>query len=448
MGIDLYDRGSDRPSYKPGFGCCQAFPTIKSANPGLSATVFGPGWTWDNTNTLNGDKGYTWDQWFDYDKMLWVGPSKSDMLPADATLPICRFFPKIPPPNPMRLAFYTAFCPGVGLDWFVSGVQVLESNDGWTDIQKQTSLGDMLWPTPMLQWDSSTHDSDPVASLKLRMDNAWNGGSCVELSFVAQAEQGTGCFPIQSFALTPGQEYEATLIYHDDNTDLTLSLALVVDRLSPSITQVSLADTKVDTLPLNWYKLFTRFSVAADHPNDVLTSIGLHVDYSTTLQVGNFSFLLGQMNVVPVLPPPMDGSTIECSVLWADFEITTAGSTATLPSGILIWDVTTFFDQPQGANNNTGPPWTLQSPELWLPKFIYFNIYAQAEASDGTKGEVTFIGTTGLDGHANRFFVDPNVWPDGFLAASNAYLYMQGVTDYRDVLLWDHCASTVKITLR
>jgi len=303
----------------------------------------------------------------------------------------------------------------------------------------------MLWPTPMLRWDGSNPDSDPVALLKLRTDNAWNGGSCVELSFVAQTKQGTGRFPIQSFALTPAQEYDATLIYHDDNPNLTLSLALVVDRLSPSVTQVSLADTQVDTLSSNWYKLSTRFSVAADHPNDVLTSIGLYVDYS---KPKNFSFLLGQMNVVPVLPPPLDGSTIKTGVLWADFGIITAGSATTLPSGILTWDVTTFFDQSNAASNNMGPPWTLQSPDSWLPKFIYFNIYAQAEASDGTRGVVTFIGTTGLDGRANRFFVDPNVWPDGFLAASNdnAYLYVEGVTDHGDVL-GDQC-QTGKIPLR
>jgi mannosyl-glycoprotein endo-beta-N-acetylglucosaminidase len=457
IGIDVWGRGAQL--YTAGFGCYKAFPFINSANAGLSSALYAPGWTWESTDALS--HGQTWHQWFDYDKMLWVGPNDANTVPGhdDAYMPISKFFLRNPPPNPTTLAFHTTFCPGIGLGWFVNGAQVLHTTqDGWTDVQKQTSLGDMLWPTPMVQWsqDKTQGNSEsipkPDVFVMLNMvDKVWSGGSCVALGFFAKTGHIKGNFPIQSFAFTPGQAYDVSLIYNIDSRYGTLVLDLTINRLSTSITQISVADTKDDPLTLGWHKLATTFSVTSDHPDDVLASIGLKLMYDSNDSGNNFDFsiLLGQMNVIPVLPPALDGTTTKSSVLWADFETTTPGSATVLPSGILTWDVTTFFDQSNvttddTTTDNTKPPWTLQNPESWLPKFLYFNIYAQAYSKDGSIGgpdKAGFVGTTGLDGRANRFFVDSNIWPDGILGASKAMLYVQGVTDHGDVLPWDRCAS-------
>jgi mannosyl-glycoprotein endo-beta-N-acetylglucosaminidase len=151
------------------------------------------------------------------------------------------------------------------------------------------------------------------------------------------------------------------------------------------------------------------------------------------------------MNVIPVLQPPLDGSIPDPRILWANFETTLRGfQNNHLPSGTLTWDVATFF-VPSNIKlaSDMKPPWTLQDPEIWQPKFLYFNIYAQAFPQEGPIGGVekaVFLGTTGLDGRADRFFVDVNIWPDGFLGSSQARLYVQGVTDRGEVLAWDHCA--------
>ena len=63
-------------------------------------------------------------------------------------LPIASFFPRHPPPEPSQLSFHTNFCPGSGKAWFVEGVKVFQIDSGWTDVEKQTSVGDMIWPSP------------------------------------------------------------------------------------------------------------------------------------------------------------------------------------------------------------------------------------------------------------------------------------------------------------
>jgi mannosyl-glycoprotein endo-beta-N-acetylglucosaminidase len=201
-------------------------------------------------------------------------------------VPICKFFPRNPSPNPANLAFYTVFCPGVGRDWYVNGAQVLQTVDGWTDVQKQTSLGDMLWPKPTVRWDGGgVNNNLPDATAAVTMDMAWNGGSCIALDFVTDRDSGRLGFPIQSFALTPGREYDVSLIYNIElanvqliyNTEpakstVQLDLSLSVDPLSTSIAKVSVANTHITKLSFGWCKLSTRFSVNATASSEVTTA--------------------------------------------------------------------------------------------------------------------------------------------------------------------------------
>jgi len=67
--------------------------------------------------------------------------------------PLISFFRQSPPPNPADLPFYTSFGVGVGRAWFVEGVKVLQTENGWTDVDKQCSLGNLVWPRPTLDWE-------------------------------------------------------------------------------------------------------------------------------------------------------------------------------------------------------------------------------------------------------------------------------------------------------
>jgi len=450
VGVDVYGRGT---WYKPGFGCSTAIKAIDAAHPSLSVTQFAPGWTWETQKS-----GTPWNVWFEYDKEMWVGAKQGETIPPNDDgspyVPVCKYFKRNPPPNPATLVFYTSFCPGTGLNWYVNGVQVLETTDGWTDLQKQTSLGDLLWPQPEMRWDVGCNDHPDVWPA-FAADKSWNGGGCLGINFSTSAAKSSGRLPIQSLPTTLGQEYTVTLVYNATDADdlVTLGLGLSVEPLSaPLTTVISAASTQSQDLSSGWCKLSTTFSVQdltskskRSNDDEVLVSVGLDLSYSG-LQAGSsgFVFYLGQMTVAPVLPAALDGSTVLSNVLWADFSITTTGTASTLPTGILTWDVTSFF-VPATVNStvDTKPQWTLQDPAQWLPKFLYFNVYAQAFGSDGKiggPGSASFMGTTGLDGRGQRFFVDGSMWPDGILGASKARLYVQGVTDQGEVLPWDRCA--------
>jgi len=447
----MYGRGT---WYKPGFGASTAIKAIDASSPSLSVAVFAPGWTWETE-----PPSAIWNTWFNDDKKLWVGANSADTIPPNDDgspyVPLCKYFKQIPPPNPSTLAFYTSFCPGSGLYWYVNGAQVLETKDGWTDLQKQTSLGDLLWPQPEMRWDGDDDDADVWPGLAMA-DKSWNGGNCLGLGFSVSVEKNSGRLPVQSLPVSLGQRYAVTVIFNTKNADglVKLDLSPSVEPLSaPLTTVVTVTDTQSEDLPFGWRKLSMTFSVQdlvsqsqQSNNAEVLTSIGLNLSYSgLQVQSGyrNFSFFLGQMTVVPVLPAALDGSTVDSRILWADFSTTTTGTNNTLPTGVLTWDVTSFFVPPiVNTQDKTKPQWTLQDPAQWLPKFIYFNIYAQALSSKGTvKGERSFMGTTGLDGRAQRFFVDQAVWPDGILGASKARVYVQGVTDHGEVLTWDRCAQ-------
>jgi mannosyl-glycoprotein endo-beta-N-acetylglucosaminidase len=49
------------------------------------------------------------------------------------------------------------------------------------------------------------------------------------------------------------------------------------------------------------------------------------------------------------------------------------------------------------------------------------------------------MGTTGLDGRPNRFYVDWGVLPDAIKGMVDIRFYVQGVTDRGEVMEWEQC---------
>ena len=195
---------------------------------GLSVALFGQAWTWGETEQ---DKpGWTWDKWREYEHTLWAGPISGTINVPEAPrregelecthrpfLPVSSFFPRLSPPDPFSFLFHSTICPGVGQSWFVKGIRVFESPNGWTDVDKQCSVGDMVWPRPKLSREDERDDVLPEVLSALCMDDAWNGGSSLSLSlsFVASEEE-TAAYqsvwiPIQSLTVTHQRLYEAQI---------------------------------------------------------------------------------------------------------------------------------------------------------------------------------------------------------------------------------------------
>ena len=126
-------------------------------------------------------------------------------------------------------------------------------------------------------------------------------------------------------------------------------------------------------------------------------------------------------------------------LLWADF-LKATPNTPTF-CGILTWGIGEFLDA-LTAHTITGPEdpqpvWTIGGPS---PAFSYFNVYALAHSSAALRPEdATFIGTTGLDGRRERFYVDQACLPPGLEQAKECRFYVQGITDRGGIVPWEHC---------
>lgn len=232
MGVDVWGRGCHGGG---GLNCFKAIEHTKSdiARPELSVALFGPAWTWE---TKEEEPGKFWKAWWADEQQFWVGPDgvlespspvdpfikpALDEPPAEnssapigdqpADNPICihgpfrsisSFFHR----RPIYLEeqpFYTTFSPGVGYSWFVEGGRMLSLPDGWTDVDKQTAMGDWLWPTPTFLTQRNTWETNPHAvKSAVHFEDAWLGGSslCINLSPAAFSDV-QSCFPSSSPAV-------------------------------------------------------------------------------------------------------------------------------------------------------------------------------------------------------------------------------------------------------
>jgi len=462
MGVDVWGRGSHGGG---GFGCYKAISHISPESLGLSVALFGPAWTWE---TEQDKAGWTWDQWWAYESKLWVGPVSGTVevreTPTNQNelncshgpfLPIVSFFPRHTPPEPSHLSFHTTFCPGTGLAWFVEGVKVFQSQNGWTDVEKQTTVGDMIWPCPKLYWDDDREDEIPKALSSFCMDDAWNGGNSIRLFISCPgSEEATAAYrslwlPIQSLHLTPQKSYEAHVIYKlENNKDLDMELALSFKSLPGCQDDLVLnvASTSSIELTGGWTKLTIQFNFSGDDLQSML-AIGLIIAIvsDNPTEPLQLSLLLGQLNVIPYLPPSFTEE--EPLVLWADFTPTPATDRRIPLRGTLSWEVATTFPVitkiPITSPEDPLSAWNVQPTIDWFPTFLYFNVYAQSVTDDrnvGTVDKAVWIGTSGSDGQRNGFDILTENLPLTVNTTTKIRFYVQGVKDCGEVLKWEQCA--------
>lgn len=500
-GIDVWGRGSHGGG---GLGCYRALehinpnpsPSEVSSDPAISArgslsvALFGQAWTWESEQ----DKpDWDWDQWWSFERRLWLGPEDENekvevpdapvrregelVCPHGPFRPVASFFESKSPPDPADLPFFTSFCPGVGRGWWVNGSNVwrteLEGKDkltGWTDVSKQGSIGDLLWPRPNAKWeDVGREESAPQGRCSFVFEDAWQGGNSLRVAFDVQGSDAEDAFfrsmwlPVQSFALTPGKSYDAYIIFKSESENLDMSLSLKVPRADASTDEDAPVSTS-EELTNCWTRLSFSFTPTSDSAH-----IGLVVGFAAEdpSEALYLSFLLGQLCLYPSSPPPPTLTSIP-RILWADFQRSTtppdpfslpdstSGTNATSnvtipPTGALTWEVsatfpplplTTTIPSPEDPN----PIWNLDVSEHWFPSFLYFNIYVQAHDAEGkVKGPeaAKFVGTTGYDGRRGRFWVDGDI-VGGVIGNSGASggrlrFYVQGITEKGEVLTWDRC---------
>ena len=439
-----------------GMACYKSLDHIDPESLGLSVALFGHAWTWE---TLEGQPGFSWERWWDRERTLWVGPSEQGVVLATPAAPehaatddhgpfraIGSYFSAMPPPNPAQRALFTSFSPGVGKAWFVSGKRVLQTEAGWTDVDKTSTLGDQLWPRPLIAWE---HDERPEAlptvASAIDMEDAWLGGSSLRVSVEVAASDAEDAFfrclwiPIQSLALTPGKVYNLTLVYKAKQpAGVEIDIGLTAKSSSEAVeVQITPVPEKCCELTNGWSKISINVTVRSLLPHDLRVVSGLVLGFAMDdpTEGTSLSVSLGSLSVYV---PYALSATLEHQpkIIWADCH---KGSPSL--AGTLTWSIGEFFG-PSAQRTLRGPEdpdplWALGQPS---PAFLYFNIYAQPHSSGGlSPDDAVFIGTTGLDGRPERFFVDPACLPPDCSNALGCRYYVQGVTERGDILEWVNC---------
>ena len=457
-GVDVWGRGSHGGG---GFGSYRAIEHIDPVSLGLSTALFAPGWTWE---TMQDKDDFSWGLWWEAERRLWIGPAANVVVPPMTKRhegepdcphgpfrPYSDFFASQPPPDPALLPFCTSFSPGVGFAWFVNGTVVMPRTEGgWADIDKQSALGDRLWPRPEVQWEDRETTTEPVpdASSTLHFDDAWLGGNGLRVTFNATGSDAEDAFfrcvwlPIQSLNVTSRVRYTAGVIFKTlpvaeppVETDIGLSVKCPGSALE--VTAIS----EAEDLTGGWTRQTLTFMLSENqNDKDTLITVGLVVGFTTEdpSKAVQFSILLGQLVVYPALPTLSPHLSLASPrILWADFQQSEDHN-----SGVLTWEISATF--PPITLPTTIPPvdspiplWNFDKPGRAFPSCAYFNIYAGTPLGGPT--QATFIGTTGLDGRANRFYVDWGVLPDAIKGLKGIRFYVQGVTDRGEVMEWEQC---------
>ncbi|KAF4580248.1 hypothetical protein EYR40_003230 [Pleurotus pulmonarius] len=466
MGVDVWGRGSHGGG---GLGCYRAIEHIAPESLGLSVALFGQAWTWE---TEQDKPGFTWEHWWAYERTLWVGPPGEEEVKVPEAprrqgedeclhgpfVPMSNFFTRKSPPNPAKLAFHTTFSPGVGRAWFVNGEKKSSQPTGWTDIDKQCSIGDMVWPRPEFVWeDEECIEQVPAALADLCMEDAWNGGSSLRLAVSTHASDADDAsfrqasVPIQSLSITPGAIYQLVVIYKIEESDsLELDACLSCNLIGggDQAVQITPDDMSPEELPGGWIRLSARISSEASpsSAHDDLASVGLTISIATEnpARAAKFSLLIGEMAVYPFRPPTAAKAP---QVLWADYKPLPV---STGKAGQLSWEVAVSFATENitlpSSPDVPIPVWNFEPAKAWKPSFLYFNIYVQEPVQPGGNNfaspeSAKWIGTSGWDGKRDTFPIDIDSLPIATEGNSPRLVrfYVQGVTDHGEVLPWDAC---------
>ncbi|KAL5488469.1 hypothetical protein ACEPAI_6587 [Sanghuangporus weigelae] len=476
IGIDVWGRGSHGGG---GLGSFRAAEHIDPTGLGLSIALFGPAWTWESDE---GKEGWNWEKWWERERTLWVGPAIEGAhvevpepplregeqpcpYPHSAFRPMREFFDSKPPPKPDLLPFCTSFCPGVGHAWFVDGKKVMHKEKGWTDIDKQTSLGNLLWPRPKVEWDENdSGEALPKVSTKLMFEDAFNSGSSVVINISAEEspQEGTAfrCLwiPVQSIAMTPGGLYEVELVYKvssDNSVELDAALSAKAET-AVEISPVSSLD-----LENGWSRLSVTCKPIAPASAGSSSSFNIVANIGIILAVASedaslpytIDITLGQLSVLPK-SPLTDLSSYSMRLLWVD-HTREAGPNPNSPQSeilIITWESCISYTSPAivGSDNPDPevlfPPWTLDRSPHWIPRLQYANIYAEKGAWNIYPSQAAvFLGTSGWGSGAHtgagpdRFVLERSTLPEK-LRDGKVRFYVQAVTDRGSVLPWGRCA--------
>lgn len=461
-GVDVWP---DRSQYGNSGYCCYRAITY-TAPLGFSTALFAPGWTWESKTQ---DPEQHWDVWWGNERRLWLGPLHPDETipvppsPEGPFKPMTAFFQTSPPPDPSNFVFITSFSPGVGYSWFVEGKKVLQTKVGWTDIDKQSSLGNLVWPWPSPSWQGAEPEtSPPIGSTTLDMTDGYNGGNTLRLALEHTGKKPddtvkTVWLPIQSLTLTTRESFEVRLVYKTTaGSNVNVNSQIYVKSLSYDVIAsagFTAGPVTVSDLPRGWTQQIINFRSTSTR-DTASVAIGLLVGFKPEDPFTKvaFSFSLGQLAVYPSPPPPSVSVGIP-SIKWARFTPSAlshppAPHVADPLQGVVTWD-TVFTLAPIDAKvtnpESTAPAWLLQDTAAYrLPTFVYFNIYATpllGHSVDVDPSEAVFIGTTGLDGRGNGFYTERACFPDNWDRLSGVRFCIQGVTDRGDVLPWERCAT-------
>ncbi|KIP07565.1 glycoside hydrolase family 85 protein [Phlebiopsis gigantea 11061_1 CR5-6] len=468
VGIDVWGRGQHGGG---GTSCYKAMTHIDPEFLGLSVALFGHAWTWESEQ----DKpGWNWDAWWKYERTLWVGPADAADTPdvedphppghSDSQCnhgpykPISSFFLREPPPNPSVLPFFTSFSPGVGQGWYVNGQKVWEATtDGWTDVDKNSSTGDLLWPRPALAWhDFERLEPLPAALPSIDMHDAWLGGNSIRISLSVAGSDAEDAFfrclwiPIQSLALSPGTQYIATLVYKDDfvssgvEGDLGLFAKVTGDDPAGEITIAPLG-AQCGDMDRGWKRLSVQLTLPAG-VSEMTCALGMVLGFAAEDPTGPLKLVLtiGSLAVHPAPDPTMAAPSPR--IIWADHRSSPppdVPATAGRFSGELSWEVGEYLPPLTSLSLNgpedPKPAWPTSSLP---PALLYCNVYAlpHTPGKPGVQPEdASFIGTTGFGGRANRFYVDPACLASLVDEAQVVRFYVQGVTERGVVLPWQDC---------
>ncbi len=427
IGIDVWGRGSLGGG---GFRIHKALEEICPGSLGLSAAIFGHGWTWEKRQD---EAGRTWRAWWDEEVTLWTGQTSgldlNRLLESDTNpfRPIGDFFVKKPPPDPKVLPFFTTLCPGVGKEWWVAGGKVwdgLEGEDqrwtsGWLDVEKCYSIGDSLWPVPTVVCDEDVKGdaplsgaAPPTAQVSVNLSDAWNGGSSLQLSFSepepAKPEQAPGdrsfWVPVQSLSLTPEENYTATAAYKLDNDEkgVVVGVRLEIRRLMGGVPKGIYQD---ESCPLGrgWNGLQTCIRIHANDntpiiPVELALGLRFNVNGRASANQQLFSLLLGQL----IVSASQHYSQVAKRIA-VDFKSHNGEESVSKTSGleeldgILTWREIASVAEPTSSY-----------------RFGYWNVYivpltSTVEDKGRMPGNAMWIGTSGVEdareGELGRFAV-------------------------------------------
>jgi len=459
-GIDVWGRGTHGGG---GFGSYRALEHIDPVSLGLSVALFGPGWTWEKMQEQD-KQDFSWTKWWETERRLWIGPSVANEdvtvppmtkrhegepdCPHGPFRPISDFFATHPPPDPALIPFCTSFSPGIGFAWFVNGMAVMpRTESGWADIDKQSALGDKLWPRPEVQWEERDGIAEPVpdASSTLYFDDAWLGGNSLRVAFNAKGSEAEDAIfrriwlPIQSLNITPFVRYTACLIFKpltatEPPVDIDVGLTIKCPGSTLDVSDIS----ATGDLSGGWTRQTLTFMLP-ENQSDALVTVGLVLGFATKdpSKEVQFSILLGQLAVYQAPPTPRPYLSLASPrILWADFR-----PSEDRKSSLLTWETAAGFSPislPASAPTVESPTplWSVDTSDVF-PSCAYFNIYAGAALAGPT--QATFIGTTGFDGRPNRFHVDWGVLPNTIKGLKEIRFYVQGVTNHGEAMEWERC---------